>query len=620
MQNNNDIGIRITAEVDKRSVRALRSTAKESEMARKRMIGQTGKDARAIGNVTRSQNNLSLAASDTSRSIGREDTAFKRASRSIGDYSRKLAKATKNHFDLKKAAAATGSAINTKLTAIGGGAAVGLSARELVNDEAFWTRLKTDSSAAEETIEDLKKRTFDMSVQMRIDPDQLKAAIAEIQQQTGDLDLARENLENMAIAIQGSGSAGVDIGGLIANMNKKLGLRSADEMLANLDIAKQLGDKGAFTLKDYSNRGGRVISNLGARGITGTQGNIEAMALLQFGQQGTDSKDMAVSASEAVTRDIVNNRDALTEMGIDVFDPDKEGEQMRLPSEIIKEIFTATEGRTTGLTEIFGDESIRLVNAMAADYKQGWKDYNNYLGTQGDGVKLSAAAEENKSTASSGLTYLSALWKSFLDDAGSSLITSTADLFDDTDNDTAKKVVGSTGLGAMGAAGGASVGAAIGSIVPVLGTAVGAGVGAIVGGLGGAISGYFLSGDSEDDNRTITDSSTRFAATENQQTNQNSRSISQTINTSTSADQQAQTLIQQFQRQEALIKEKATASSAPISISMGEINFVQKEGERDEDFLERARQMIREEMELAAETLRREQERALTDNTGASYG
>ena len=598
MQNNNDIGIRITAEVDKRSIRALRSTAKESEMARKRMVGQTGKDARAIGNVTRSQNKLERAASDTSRSIGREEQSFKRASRSIGDYDRKLKSAAKSQGMLKKAAMQTGKAINTKLTSIAGGAAVGLSARELVNDEAFWTRLKTDSSAAEETIEDLKKRTFDMSVQMRIDPTQLKAAIAEIQQQTGDLDLARENLENMAIAIQGSGAAGVDVGGLISNMNKKLGLRSSEEMLSNLDIAKQLGDKGAFTLRDYSNRGGRVISNLGARGITGTQGNIEAMALLQFGQQGTDSKEMAVSASEAVTRDIINNRDVLEGMGIDVFDPNKEGEQMRLPSEILKEVFAATDGRTTELGEVFGDESGRLVNAMAADYKQGWKDYNSYLGTQGDGTKLTAAAEENKSTASSGLTYISALWKGFLDDAGSSLITSTADLFDDTDNDTAKKVVGSTGLGAMGAAGGASVGAAIGSIVPLLGTAVGAGVGAIVGGLGGAISGYFLSGDSEEDNR----------------------SINVAGDTPTSADQQAQTLIHQFQRQETLIKEKALASAAPVTVSMGDIVMQQKDGERDDDFLKRARAMVREEMELAAEKLRREQERALTDNTGASYG
>ena len=125
---------------------------------------------------------------------------------------------------------------------------------------------------------------------------------------------------------------------------------------------------------------------------------------------------------------------------------------------------------------------------------------------------------------------------------------------------------------------------------------------------------------SRDDNRTITNSSTRFAATENQQSDQRNRSVSQTINTSTSADQQAQTLIQQFQRQEALIKEKAAASAAPVTVSMGDIVMQQKEGERDDDFLERARAMIREEMELAAEKLRREQERALTDNTGASYG
>ncbi|WP_422134962.1 hypothetical protein [Endozoicomonas sp. ALD040] len=609
---NNDIGIRITAAVDKRSIRAFRTTARESEMARQRMIGSADKDSRAIGNVSRAQNKLNRSTSDTSRSIGREDQAFKRASRSIGEYDRKLKSATKSQGLLKKAAMETGSAINTKVATIAGGAAVGLSAMALVDDEAFWTRLKTDASASEAAIEDLKNRTFDMAVNMRIDPAQLKAAIAEIQQQTGDLDLARENLGNMAIAIQGSGSTGVDIGGLIANLNKKQGLRSADEMLKNLDIAKQLGDKGAFTLKDYASQGGRVLSDLGSRGITGSQGNIEAMALLQFGMQGTNSKEMAVSASETVTRDMIGNREKLEELGIEVFDPDQEGEQMRLPSELLKEIFQATEGRTTELTEIFGDESFRLIKAMQQDYQNGWKDYNSYLGTEGDGKKLTAAANENRSTAASSLTYLSALWNSFLDDAGSSLISSTANLLDDADNDSAKKVVGTVGLGSMGAAGFASLGASLGSVVPGLGTVVGAGVGAIIGGLGGALSGYFLSEDQIDTQEQKDPAKQRATATyllpeKQKETHQ-------------TAEQHAQSVIQHYQKQETLIQEKAAASAAPIKVEMGDIVLQQQQGERDEDFLTRTRSIIRQEMERAAEQLRRQQERSLTDNTGGTYG
>ncbi|WP_067519539.1 glycine zipper domain-containing protein [Endozoicomonas ascidiicola] len=578
MSQKNDIGIRITGEVDKRTIRAFRTTAKESENARKRMIGNAGRDTRAIGQVARSQGRLNRTVKDVTRSIGREDQAFKRASRSIGDYDRKIKAATKSHSRLKKAAKATGNAINTKVATIGGGAAVGLSAKQLVDDEAFWTRLKTDSSASAEKIESLKNRTFDMAVKMRINPTMLKASIAEIQKLTGDLDLASENLENMAIGIQGSGSTGVDIGGLVANLNKKMGLRSAKEMLENLDIAKQLGDKGAFTLKDYSSMGGRVLSDLGARGITGTQGNVEAMSLLQFGMTGTSTKDTAVSASKAVTRDLLANRDELEGFGVDLFDQTKPGEQMRLPSVVLKELFDATEGLPTQLTKVFGDEAFELIKPMMIDYQNGWKDYDNYLGTQGDGKALTNAAMENRNTASSNLTYISALWNSFLDDAGSSLISSTASLFEDTDNDTAKKVVGSTGLGAMGMAGGASLGAAIGSIVPVVGTAVGAGVGALIGGMGGALSGYFLSEDQE-----------------------------------RPADQQARALLQEFQKQERSIQQKAAASSSPVTVNMGDMNFIQKEGERDEEFLERARQMMREEMERAADKMRRDQQRQLTD-------
>ncbi|MGI9278206.1 MAG: phage tail tape measure protein [Endozoicomonas sp.] len=149
--------------------------------------------------------------------------------------------------------------------------------------------------------------------------------------------------------------------------------------------------------------------------------------------------------------------------------------------------------------------------------------------------------------------------------------------------------------GITGALSGAAVGAALGSVVPIIGTTIGGIVGSIVGGMGGS----WLGGKTgewlveENDNKTVSPDASAGPM---------------------------QTLIERMHEKETLVQEKAAASAAPIKVEMGDIVLQQQQGERDEDFLVRTRSIIREEMERAAEKLRRQQERSLTDNTGGAYG
>jgi len=493
-----DINVRVGVDVDRRASHKLNKVGKDTRKARKDMVGGMDKDARAVKDLTNSELKLARSVMNSERALRSIERHLRSGRSEMARYNKELDKSIQKQGKLKKAIIATGKAAGNKVTAAVGAVGAGASAYQLVNDEAFWTRLQTDSGSSEARIDALKHRAKDMAVEMRVDPDQMKAAIAEIQQKTGNLKLAEDNLRNIGIGIQSTGSSGQDLGGLISNLNKKMGLETAEQILKAMDISKQQGDKGAFTLRNYVERGGRLMANMAGSGFTGQDGNRESMALLQLGMQGTDSVDMAVSASERVLAEMLSNREGINALGIDVFDPTQEGEVMRSPSLILKEVIQATDGRSSDLMEIFGDESMRLIKAAVTDSRNGFKDYNSFLGVQGDGTKITQAAEINRDTAKSAMTYLFALWDEFIDDAGSSVVKSTAGLFDDVDDDTAKTVVGSSILGAGGMAAGAGAGFAIGSIFPVVGNFIGAGIGAVIGGLSGVVSGYVLSDTDEE--------------------------------------------------------------------------------------------------------------------------
>lgn len=505
MTKQRDVNVRVGVDVDPRAAKQLNKVGKDTLRARKAAVGGLDKDKRAVRDLTSAELRMARSIASSAVSLRNIERHLRSGTQELKSHNRELDKTIKKQGMLRRSIQKTGKIAGNKATAIGGAVGGGLAGKQLVDDDAFWTRLSTDADVDRDRISLLKQQAFSASVDMRVDPDQVKMAIAEIQQRTGDLDLAQDNLMNIAIGLQGGGSTGQDLGGLISEMSQKLGLRSAQDVLAMLDTFKQQGDKGAFTLKNLASHGGRLLANMAGKGQVGEAGGRESMALLQMGMQGTGSKDLAVSSAESTLRDLIANKDEVEALGVDVFDPDSDGELMRSPSLIIKEVITATEGRTTDLMKVFGDESIRLVSAAVIDSKRGFKDYDTFLNVRGNGEKITEAAVINRATAASAFTYVSGLWSQFLDDAGSELVHAAAGVLDDTDDLQAKRTVGAVGFGAAGASGGAALGAAIGSVFPVVGTAIGAGIGALVGAGAGAGGAYVLADEGDEAADTKTD-------------------------------------------------------------------------------------------------------------------
>ncbi|MEE9357466.1 phage tail tape measure protein [Candidatus Vondammii sp. HM_W22] len=298
---------------------------------------------------------------------------------------------------LSKSVAATGRMLDragNRYTALLTGAAGAGAMRMLVGLETRFTRLGIQANKGKEEMDALKREIYDVASapDIRIDPGQLTSAIEQIVEKIGDLDFARENLRNIALAIQASGAEGASIGAIVAEF-KKLGLTVDKEVLTALDTLVTQGKAGAFTLQHLANQGERAVSAFSAMGYEGQEA-VQAMgALLQMSRMGTGSAEMATSAYENMLKVIIEKGKELQAAGIEVFDPEKLKagvEEFRPMPGIIKEIMVKSKGRATILSSLFGSEGYRAITKAAAEYQKtgGFETLDKFLQIQGDGTKL----------------------------------------------------------------------------------------------------------------------------------------------------------------------------------------------------------------------------------------
>lgn len=229
---------------------------------------------------------------------------------------------------------------------------------------------------------------------IRIDPSEALSAIEEILSKTGDLNYAITNLPNIASVIQATGADGLAIGGIFTEF-QKLGINSSKEAMEAIDILNVQGKSGAFRLDQMAAFGPQFVSAYAATGRKGVDAIRELGSVLQVVMKGTGTPEKAVTAFEALIRDITAP-DRVKKLkrlgGINVFDPEKlkQGvEVMRPLPELMTEIVEKSKGLSSNLAQLnLTDEAKRALNTIIAEYTQSGdvKAFDQFMAITGDGT------------------------------------------------------------------------------------------------------------------------------------------------------------------------------------------------------------------------------------------
>jgi len=341
------------------------------------------------------------------------------------------------------------------------GAAGAATLRSVVNLQTRFTRLGIAADISQDKVEALKKEIFKTAQadNIRVDPGQITEAVEAIVEKTGDLKFARENLENIGLALQATGGRGGAIGEILAEF-QKMDIKKPQAVMEALDILNVQGKKGAFTLQNIAALGPRVITAYTAGGRGGVQSIRELGAMLQVIRMGTGSSEQAATSFEALLRTFgdKNKIDFLKRSGIDVFDADalKQGKEVLRPiHELVTDILKKTGGKKSLLSAIFDSEAMRSFNAVTSEFSRtgNVNSLQQFIQVQADGSRTIKDAARAAHDAAPALQNLLTIWQEFANEKSIGWVEKFTDAVNAIGNENVKKGLTALSVGALGVGG-----------------------------------------------------------------------------------------------------------------------------------------------------------------------
>lgn len=391
---------------------------------------------------------------------------LERQSRRYGDAMKQMSDRGRRHMGMLGRVTANSTAMmsrgldrmGNRYTGMLTGAAAVASVKKVGDIQERFTRLGIQANKSADDVEQLKREIYDASQlpNIRVDPSEITSAIEAIVEKTGDLDFARNNIENIGVAIQATGAAGGSIGEILAEFQKQ-GIKDPTAILQTLDTLNNQGKQGAFTLQNLAALGPRVVTAYTSLGRTGPQAMTEMGAALQMIRMGTGSSEQAATAWEALLR-VMGDKEKVRQLqtlgGIQVFDADalKKGEEVLRPiHQIITDIIKASGGKKTNLSMVFDAEAMRSFNAAATEYQNSGalQTLDKMMEIQGDGTNTMNDAARAAVTFNSSMTNLGTAWQKFAESELAEPIQDVADALNSLEPGTLQDALGIAKNGAM---------------------------------------------------------------------------------------------------------------------------------------------------------------------------
>lgn len=292
--------------------------------------------------------------------------------------------------------------------------------RMLVTMEERMERLGMQASISTDAVNNLKRKIFELSQddKIRVDYSEMLSAIELIVEKTGDLDFARKNIENIGLAISGTGAAGSAVGEIFAEY-QKTGIVDPRTVRQVTDLLTVQGKQGAFTLQNLAQLGPRIVQAYAANGRQGIGAMRELGAVMQVIRQGSGSAEQAATSFESYMRVFGDAKKVklLQSAGIKVFEPGSDDKVIRSAADLMKDIVKFTGGKKTLLSQVFEADSMKAFNAVIAEYNRtgSFESLDKFLGATADGSTLLNDSARAAGTSAAAVRSLYVAWVQFAD-------------------------------------------------------------------------------------------------------------------------------------------------------------------------------------------------------------
>lgn len=235
-----------------------------------------------------------------------------------------------------------------------------------------------------------RESLHNMAVQTGVDANTILTGISKIGEITGDFDFAEKMGENLAKASKASGASVEELASVAASLRVTMGLTADDTQKFFNSLIIQ-GDQGSYTLQKFAGEGKALLAASSSFGIKSADQFANFGAYLQvMNAQIKSEAELTTSVSSLFSELIAKAKD-LNKIGVKVFDKNGELNDFDV---IMHQLMKKTDGNIKKLGPMFGASSIKALQPVMAEYKNGWKTLDAITKSGQEGMTNTSALDE----------------------------------------------------------------------------------------------------------------------------------------------------------------------------------------------------------------------------------
>lgn len=193
--------------------------------------------------------------------------------------------------------------------------------------------------------------------------------VSTIGEITGQFDFAEDMGGILAKAAKASGASVEDLANVASSLQVTMGLTANDVAKFFNSLIIQ-GDQGSYTLQKFAAEGKALLAATSTHGITTAEQFASFGAYLQVMNAQIKSEAELTTSVSTLFSELVAKAKDLNKIGVHVFDKNREFNDFDF---IMRQLMEKTDGDLQKLGKLFGASSIKALQPIISEYKNGWR-------------------------------------------------------------------------------------------------------------------------------------------------------------------------------------------------------------------------------------------------------
>lgn len=214
--------------------------------------------------------------------------------------------------------------------------------------------------------------------------------VSKIGEITGQFDFAEDMGGILAKAAKASGATVEDLANVASSLQVTMGLTANDVAKFFNSLIIQ-GDQGSYTLQKFAAEGKALLAATSTHGIKTADQFASFGAYLQVMNAQIKSEAELTTSVSTLFSELVSKAKDLNKIGVHIFDKNKEFNDF---DAIMRQLMEKTNGDLQKLGKLFGASSIKALQPIITEYKNGWKTVETITKSGQEGMTNTKVLDE----------------------------------------------------------------------------------------------------------------------------------------------------------------------------------------------------------------------------------